>query len=325
MKILILRFSSIGDIVLTSPIIRCVKNQIPNAEIHYLTKETYSNLITHNTHITKLHALNDHNFNILVEDLKKENFDLVIDLHKNIRTFKIKRAINTKWFSFNKLNFKKWLFVHFKIDLLPDVHIIDRYFDGLKSLNIKNDNQGVEYHLPRKLAIDLKQYHIQKKQYIVLSLGATYYTKQIPNNVLLMLLKRLNDSHVVLIGAGDKDTKKADFIMKNSNHKNIINLCNKLTIDESAYIIKHSKTIITGDTGMMHIASCFDVDIITLWGNTHPKLGMHAYVSKEKVQNHLVNLACHPCSKLGSDKCPRGHFNCMNMQDTKKIVLSIPK
>ena len=325
MRILIIRFSSIGDIVLTSPIIRCVKNQIPNAEIHYLTKETYSNLITHNTHITKLHALNDHNFNILVEDLKKENFDLVIDLHKNFRTFKIKRAINTKWFSFNKLNFKKWLFVHFKIDLLPDVHIIDRYFDGLKSLNIKNDNQGVEYHLPHKLAIDLKQYHIQKKQYLVLSLGATYHTKQIPNNVLLMLLKRLNDSHVVLIGAGNKDTEKADFIMNNSNHKNIINLCNKLTINESAYIIKHSKTIITGDTGMMHIASCFDIDIITLWGNTHPKLGMHAYVSKEKVQNHVVNLACHPCSKLGSDKCPRGHFNCMNMQDTEKIVLGIPK
>ena len=215
--------------------------------------------------------------------------------------------------------------MHFKIDLLPDVHIIDRYFDGLKSLNIKNDNQGVEYHLPRKLAIDLKQYHIQKKQYLVLSLGATYHTKQIPNNVLLMLLKRLNNSHVVLIGAGNKDTEKADFIMNNSNHKNIINLCNKLTINESAYIIKHSKTIITGDTGMMHIASCFDIDIITLWGNTHPKLGMHAYVSKEKVQNHVVNLACHPCSKLGSDKCPRGHFNCMNMQDTKKIVISIPK
>lgn len=325
MRILIIRFSSIGDIVLTSPIIRCVKNQIPNAEIHYLTKTIYSSLIIHNPHVTKLHALNDHNFNILIEGLKKENFDLVIDLHKNIRTFKIKRAINTKWFSFNKLNFKKWLFVHFKIDLLPDVHIIDRYFDGLKSLNIKNDNQGVEYHLPHKLAIDLKQYHIQKKQYLVLSLGATYHTKQIPNNVLLMLLKRLNDSHVVLIGAGNKDTEKADFIMNNSNHKNIINLCNKLTINESAYIIKHSKTIITGDTGMMHIASCFDIDIITLWGNTHPKLGMHAYVSKEKVQNHVVNLACHPCSKLGSDKCPRGHFNCMNMQDTEKIVLSIPK
>ena len=325
MRILIIRFSSIGDIVLTSPIIRCVKNQIPNAEIHYLTKTIYSSLITHNPHVTKLHALNDHNFNILIEGLKKENFDLVIDLHKNIRTFKIKRAINTKLFSFNKLNFKKWLFVHFKIDLLPDVHIIDRYFDGLKSLNIKNDNQGVEYHLPHKLAIDLKQYHIQKKQYLVLSLGATYHTKQIPNNVLLMLLKRLNDSHVVLIGAGNKDTEKADFIMNNSNHKNIINLCNKLTINESAYIIKHSKTIITGDTGMMHIASCFDIDIITLWGNTHPKLGMHAYVSKEKVQNHVVNLACHPCSKLGSDKCPRGHFNCMNMQDTKKIVISIPK
>lgn len=325
MKVLIIRLSSIGDIVLTSPIIRCVKKQLSNPDIHFLTKENFSSLIINNPHVNKVQRLKNNDLKGLIIDLKKEKYDIVIDLHKNIRTLRIKRALKAKWYSFNKLNFKKWLFVNFKIDLLPNIHIIDRYFEGLKSLHISNDNLGVEYHIPNQIQVDLDSYNLIKNQYYVISLGATYLTKQIPNDILLSLFKRLNNIPMVLIGAGDKDTKKANFIMNNSNHKNIINLCNKLTIDDSAYIIKYSKTIITGDTGMMHIASCFDVDIITLWGNTHPKLGMHAYVSKEKVQNHLVDLACHPCSKLGSEKCPRGHFDCMNMQDTEKIVLSIPK
>lgn len=325
MKILIIRFSSIGDIVLTSPIIRCVKKQIANAEVHYLTKNSYSSLITNNPYVDKIHTLNDNNFSRLVADLKNENYDLVIDLHKNIRTLKIKRAIKSKWLSFNKLNLKKWLFVNFKIDLLPESHIIDRYFDGLKSINIKNDNLGVEYYFPNQISLDLYQYNIHKNQYVVISLGATYFTKQIPNNIILSLIKRLNDTPIVLIGAGETDVEKANHIISNTHHKKLINLCNLLSIDESAYMIKNAKTIITGDTGMMHIASCFDLRIVTLWGNTHPKFGMYANVQKEQVQNYLINLSCHPCSKLGSDNCPRGHFNCMNMQDTKKIVHSLPQ
>ena len=325
MKILIIRFSSIGDIVLTSPIIRCVKKQIANAEVHYLTKNSYSSLITNNPYVDKIHTLNDNNFSRLVADLKNENYDLVIDLHKNIRTLKIKRAIKSKWLSFNKLNLKKWLFVNFKIDLLPESHIIDRYLDGLKSINIKNDNLGVEYYFPNQISLDLNQYNIHKNQYVVISLGATYYTKQIPNNIILSLIKRLNDTPIVLIGAGETDVEKANHIISNTHHKKLINLCNLLSIDESAYMIKNAKTIITGDTGMMHIASCFDLRIVTLWGNTHPKFGMYANVQTEQVQNYLINLSCHPCSKLGSDNCPRGHFNCMNMQDTEKIVHSLPQ
>ena len=325
MKVLIIRLSSIGDIVLTSPIIRCVKNQLSNAEIHFLTKENYLSLIAHNPHIYKVHRLKDNDLKGLINDLKKEKYDIVIDLHKNLRTYRIKKALNAQWYTFNKLNFKKWLFVNFKIDLLPNLHIIDRYFEGLKSLQISNDNQGIEYHMPDQIRVDLDSYNLKKNQYYVISLGATYFTKQIPNGVLLSLFKRLKNTPIVLIGAGTADIKKAETIINNTEHKKIINLCNKLSIDESAYVIKHAKTIITGDTGMMHIASSFDLNIVTLWGNTHPKFGMYAYASYDRIQNHLVDIPCHPCSKLGSGDCPRGHFNCMKSHNIQNIVKNLPK
>lgn len=325
MKILIIRFSSIGDIILTSPVIRCIKNQISNAEIHFLTKENYSTLIEHNPHVDKIHKLKGTNFKNLINNLKKEKYNIVIDLHKNLRTYRIRRALNVQWFTFNKLNFRKWLFVNFKIDLLPNNHIIDRYFEGLKSLKISNDNQGVDFFFPNQTYVDLDSYNLIEKEYYVISLGATYYTKQIPNNVLLSLFKRLNDATIVLIGAGESDVKKAEVIMNKIKHKRVVNLCNKLSIIESAYIIKHAKTLITGDTGMMHIASSFDLNIVTLWGNTHPKFGMYAYAPEDKVQNHWIDIPCHPCSKLGSNKCPRGHFNCMKTHDIPNIVKNLPE
>jgi len=320
MKVLLIRFSSIGDIVITSPIIRCLKTQLKEVELHFLTKENFSNLVVHNPYISKVHKLKSNGLTPLIEHLKKEQFDCVIDLHKNIRTQKIKRQLKTKWFSYQKLNFKKWLFVHFKLDLLPHKHLVDRYFEGIKTLNIVNDNLGLEYHLPTKTQIDLPSFSLIEKQYYVISLGATYFTKRIPNHTLQSLIKRLNNSPVVLIGAGESDIKKAEYLTQTTQHQKVINLCNKLSIDESAYIIKHAHTVITGDTGMMHIAACFDVNIEAFWGNTHPKFGMYAYET-QKVKNHVVNIPCHPCSKLGSNSCPRGHFDCMNKHDILKIKI----
>ena len=166
MKVLIIRLSSIGDIVLTSPIIRCVKKQLSNPDIHFLTKENFSSLIINNPHVNKVQRLRNNDLKGLIIDLKKEKYDIVIDLHKNIRTLRIKRALKAKWYSFNKLNFKKWLFVNFKIDLLPNIHIIDRYFEGLKSLHISNDNLGVEYHIPNQIQVDLDSYKLIKNQYL---------------------------------------------------------------------------------------------------------------------------------------------------------------
>jgi ADP-heptose:LPS heptosyltransferase len=126
MKFLIIRLSSIGDIVLTSPVVRCLKKQVPDAEIHFLTKYAHRQIVESNPYITKIHLL-DESLTATISQLKKEQFDFIIDLHKNLRTAKIKRALKkTPSFSFNKLNIEKWLLVNLKINRLPTIHIVDR-------------------------------------------------------------------------------------------------------------------------------------------------------------------------------------------------------
>ncbi len=319
MKILIIRFSSIGDIVLTTPIIRCLKKQIPDAEIHFLTKEIFSNMLVNNPYIDKLHLLKK-SFSESLSELKKENIDYIIDLHNNIRTFRFKINLRKKSALFNKLNFKKWLFVRFKINLMPDIHIVERYFDACKFFNIKNDNEGLDFFIPEDEIVSKSQlpknFH---KSYGILVIGGKHFTKQMPDKLLIELCKS-TEIPLILLG-GKEDRIKAENIRKESENPDIFNACGIFSINQSASIIEQSKIVITPDTGLMHIASAFNKKIISVWGNTVPEFGMYPYLPKSDKAEiiEIKNLDCRPCSKIGFEKCPKKHFNCMNKIDISLI------
>ncbi|MEY2925227.1 MAG: hypothetical protein RLZZ337_1777 [Bacteroidota bacterium] len=316
MKILVIRFSSIGDIVITTPVVRCLRKQFPTAEIHYLTKPQFAGIIEPNPYVDQVILLKE-NLADTIAQLKLAEFDIVIDLHKNLRTRRIKWSLRKPWYFYNKLNFRKWFFVNFKINLLPKIHLVDRYFEGLRKLEIQNDGEGLDYFLPQEFSTKLADYNLTDNEYIAISIGGTYATKRMPKNVLQLLIKRLK-LPVVLLGQGEDDDKLASSLCE-TNAGNITNLVGKLNLHQSAFIIKHAASVITGDTGLMHIAAAFKKNTQVVWGNTHPYLGMYAYASK-LATNHQVDLACRPCSKLGSAKCPRKHFNCMQMQNWDTIV-----
>ena len=146
MKILVIRFSSIGDIVLTTPVIRCLKNQIDDVEIHVLTKKKFSSLYMTNPYINKVYEYDD-TLKKNIEELKLENYDYIVDLQKNKRSIRVTRALRKPHSSFPKLNFKKFLLTTFKINLMPDIHIVDRYFKAVEKLGVKNDYQGLDFFI----------------------------------------------------------------------------------------------------------------------------------------------------------------------------------
>lgn len=320
MKILIVRFSSIGDIVLTTPILRCIKQQLKDVELHYITKQKFSSVIDQNPYIDKLYTVKD-SLSEVIPFLKKENYDYVIDLHHNIRTLKLKLALGKKSFSFNKLNWEKFLIVNFKINQLPKKHIVDRYFETVDSIGVKNDEKGLDYFIGEKDEIDIHSslptlFH---EEYTVLVVGGSYYTKQIP----LAKLKEIcfkSTVPIILLG-GKEDAETAEQVYQ--LHKNkTINLCGKLNLNQSASIIQQANKVITSDTGLMHIAAAYKKDIISLWGNTIPEFGMGPYLAGVNSQIlEVKNLSCRPCSKLGYKKCPKGHFKCMNDIDINSISL----
>jgi ADP-heptose:LPS heptosyltransferase len=319
-KILIIRFSSIGDIVLTTPIIRCIKQQIQGAEVHYITKQKFSSVISCNPYIDKLYTINDSTSEI-IDQLKKENYDYVIDLHHNLRTLKLKLALGKKSFSFRKLNWEKMLMVYFKINKLPKLHIVDRYFETLTSIGVTNDHKGLNYFIPEKDSVNITTYLPSQFQngYEVLVVGGSYYTKQIPINKLKEICAH-SLKPLILLG-GKEDAVIAEEVHQAFKDKTI-NGCGKLNLNQSASIIEQADRVITSDTGLMHIAAAFKKDIISVWGNTVPEFGMSAYLpGKNSRILEVKNLPCRPCSKLGHHSCPKKHFKCMNDIDVSEISL----
>lgn len=324
MKILVIRFSSIGDVVLTTPIIRALKQQIPNAEIHFLTKKSFSGILVHNPKIDKLFTI-EKSISEVIADLKSENYDYIIDLHKNARTLSLKIKLRRPSFSFPKLNFKKWLLVNFKNNTMPEIHVVDRYFRAVEKLGVKNDNLPCEFYIQPVDEVNcLTQFGLNQKEFISIAIGAQFSTKRMPFNKLEEIIGNI-DQAIVLVG-GPMDQNLAAMLVERFPLKKIFNACGKFNLSQSASIVKQSSVLLTNDTGMMHIASCFELPTVSVWGNTVPELGMYPYfpVKKELFSIHEVKgLDCRPCSKIGFQHCPKKHFNCMNQQKSAEIVKDI--
>jgi ADP-heptose:LPS heptosyltransferase len=319
-KVLLLRFSSIGDIVLTSPIIRCLKAQVNDIEIHFLTKQSFASILTTNPDVTKVFTIQKKVAEVL-SLLKKENYDYIIDLHHNFRTKQVIWSLQKPSKSFPKLNFKKWLLVQLKINQMPVVHIVDRYFKAAAHFSVFNDLKGLDFFIPGKDEVKLHELPENlSKGFIALVIGAQHFTKRMPNDKIIDLCSKL-PLPVVLIG-GKEDVTNANLIEQALGNK-VHNACGKYNLFQSASIIRQSSLVISHDTGMMHIAAAFNKKIISVWGNTVPEFGMYPYMPAH-IENSFVaevkNLSCRPCSKIGKTSCPKGHFKCMNDLNTNVIL-----
>ncbi len=321
-KFLIIRFSSIGDIVLTTPVIRCLRKQYPDAEIHFLTKVAFKSILANNPYINKIHTL-DHSFELMLHELATEEYDYIIDLHHNLRTFRIKRHLkNVKAFSFSKLNVEKFILTGFKINTLPKKHIVDRILETVASLGVVNDGFGLDYFIPASDETkneDIPTSHMHG--YIALVIGAALATKKLPLYKLRELCSAIDHPIILLGGKEDYEDGRA---IATVDEVKIYNACGKFNLNESAHLVKKSKLVITHDTGMMHIAAALQKPVISVWGNTVPAFGMYPYYGNRSNMAYDVveinKLWCRPCSKIGYNKCPKGHFKCMEKIAVNDIV-----
>ncbi|MCF2487144.1 glycosyltransferase family 9 protein [Dyadobacter sp. CY347] len=307
-KVLILRFSSIGDIVLTTPVIRCLKQQA-NAEVHYFTKSKFQFLLADNPYVDKVWLL-DKDIKPIIKQLKAEKFDYIIDLHANIRTLRIKLALGVKAFSFDKLNVLKWLLTTFKVDYLPDIHIVDRYMETLEAFNVRNDERGLDYFVPYKDNVEMNWLPAtHQRNFVAYAIGGQHNTKKLPVARMIELCRKINFP-IVLLG-GPEDYEAGEAIRLAVGDHLIVNTCGKYNFNQSASLVQKSLIVFSHDTGLMHVAAAFKKKVYSIWGNTIPGFGMYPYKTVfEVLENN--NLKCKPCSKIGHKECPQKHFKCMN-------------
>ncbi len=321
-KILIVRFSSIGDIVLTTPVIRCVKQQT-GAEVHFLTKASFAATLRHNPYLDRLWTIKK-DFSEVAAALVAQGFTHLIDLHGNLRTLELKQRLifhNLKAgkappriSTFDKLNFRKFLLTRFRIDRMPDRHIVDRYLDAAKFLGISNDSKGLDYFVGPEEGVT----RMDATPFVAFVIGAAHATKRLEEKQLIRICAAL-PYPVVLLG-GPAEAELGDRIAATGTH--VENACGKYSLNGSADLVRQAAVVVTHDTGLMHIAAAYRRPIVSVWGNTVPALGMYPYLPDGEAQviAEVTGLDCRPCSKIGYASCPKGHFRCMREQDLEGIT-----
>jgi ADP-heptose:LPS heptosyltransferase len=336
MKILVIRFSSIGDIVLTTPVVRCLKQQL-GADVHFLTKSNFEKILSSNPYIDRVFSI-EKKVSEVIESLKAEGYDAVIDLHGNLRSLQVKFALSVRSYTFDKLNFEKWIMTNLKINRLPNSHIVDRYLKTVEPLGVKNDGNGLDFFIPKQDEIDVmsdvrcqmsesKTGHSSfsnnhpSVKFVAFVIGAAHATKRLPTEKIIEICDKI-DRPIFLLG-GKEDAERGNIICAKSK-SHVVNLCGKLNLNQSASIVQQAEKVVTHDTGLMHIAAAFGKDIVSVWGNTIPEFGMTPYLPSANSQIiEVKDLSCRPCSKIGHDQCPKGHFKCMQMIDTLTIAAAI--
>lgn len=305
-NLLIVRLSSLGDILLTTPVIRAIKTSFPDIKIDFLLREEYYDLLRHNPHLENLITVtNDKTY---LKSLKYQicikNYDLVIDLQNNFRSLSLLRCYGSSVVTFKKGNLDKFLLVNFKINRLKDRKPIPvRYAQSVEGLNL--DDKGIELYT-KKTAIKTLE---TNEYFIGLCPGSRHYTKMWPEEYFIELGQQLeeNNYRVILFG-GIEDIMLCKRIV--SNLTSAINLCNDNDILQTAADMKRCTAVYCNDSGLMHVATAVDVPVLAFFGSTVREFGFSPYNAKNLILENN-SLTCRPCTHIGRSRCPKNHFRCM--------------
>lgn len=326
MKFLVIRLSSIGDIVLTTPVIRCLKKQVATADIHFLTKSSLRMVSASNPYIDRYHYV-ENDLPAVIESLKAEKFDYVIDLHDNLRSNQVKRALNLKSYTVDKLVLERYLLTRLHVNRMGNNHIVKRNLATVATFGVQDDGGGLDYFIAEENRVaesDIPASHLAG--YLAVVIGASYPTKKLPLHKLKQLCAAIDHPIILLGGPGDQDEGEA---LAATDQGKIYNACGRFNIDESADLVRRSKLVVSHDTGLQHIAAAFRKPLLALWGSTSPELQMQPYygagvqpgTNGSPFENiRRPGLRCQPCSRHGYKKCPLGHFKCMEEMDIDYIA-----
>ncbi|MFT4094636.1 MAG: glycosyltransferase family 9 protein [Niabella sp.] len=315
-KILVIRFSSMGDVIYTTPVVRCLKQQLPDATIHFITKPQFKYIYDGNPYLDKLLLLKK-SLNETIAEIKSEKYDCIIDLHSNLRTRIIKLRTGIRSYTYNKQTIRKWLSLKLRKQLVPPVHLVDRYLKAAAPLGIVNDNKPIDYFIKKEYQLSQLLPASHQQGYIGFIIGAAHFTKRMPNEKIVSLCRQL-DKPVVLLG-GDDVKENGEYVAGMMGGK-VYNACGITSLDESVFLVSKAGSIIGFDTGLTHIAEAFNKPIASIWGSTVPELlGVQPYqVDQSLVAG--VQIGCRPCSKYGLAACPLEHFKCMYDINEKEIA-----
>jgi heptosyltransferase-2 len=319
-KILIIRFSSIGDIILTTPFIRQVRKTFPDAFIYYLVKKQFEELLKYNPHINRLllysKEKNAGDLREIKKVIKKERMNYIFDLHNNWRSNYLRRNIKAEYIShINKDKLKQIALVYFKKNCYNQVTAIpERYLQVAAGAGVVSDNKGLEIFwndaCEKRVAELLKKVKINENEdFVIISPGASFYTKRWPLEYfakLVELIRQKFDYKILIIGNKD-DLEWGKALSK---YPDVFDFTSQLSLLETAVLIAKSRALISNDSAAMHMAAAVKTPVLAIFGSSVKEWGFTPYQAKHVIVE-VPDLSCRPCSHIGKNRCPERHFRCM--------------
>lgn len=315
MRILVIRFSSAGDIILTSPFVRALRHRYPDAEIHFAVKETFAPLVRHSPHVDRVIAIGAHDGvralmrlkSALIAEVRGE-YDIVVDLHDSLRSRHLRFGMGRRLAVVRKPTLAKWLLVHRKVDRLsPPVPIPVRYLEAGREIGVEDDGAGLELHLGTTLPPIVR---VDDRPTIGIAPGARHFTKRWPAERFATLARALAESSVarIVLFGGEEDRDACAAIARGL--ADAVNLAGRISMLESAAAVDVCDVVVTNDSAMAHVAAARRRPVVAIFGSTVEQFGFAPFRTPSTLVEN-VGLYCRPCTSIGRSACPEGHFRCM--------------
>lgn len=337
-KILIIRFSSIGDIVLASPLIRVLRSRFPAARIDFLVKAEFADLVRYNHHLSstiELHGDTFRDLRGLRSTIHRERYDVILDIHNSLRSRYLRIHSGAKrTFVINKRMLRRFALIHWKWNLYNGiVPVAERYLETADALGIENDDKGLEIFIPDEthsaVSSKISKYRPEHFDAVVgVGPSAKHFTKMwLPERFVEVAraLAQYHNAKIFLFG-GREDTHRCKEITEAVNaavgHEAAINLGGQLTLLETAAALDFCDVLVCNDTGLMHLAAARQRPVVAIFGPTVREFGFFPYGTEATVIEQ-TDLTCRPCTHIGSRKCPKGHFLCMKNISSQRVLNAI--
>lgn len=331
-KILVFRLSSIGDIVLTTALLRCLRNTFPDAQIDFVVKKQFADILRCVPFVSNVIELDSKKgFSELLairNHLKNEQYDVALDIHKNWRSLFVCNTIGAKQvFWFNKHVFRRWVLTTFHKDIYKEVRpVYLRFIDAAKQIGVAPDGKYTELFVPEQLGKSMKDIFAQanisfEKRIIALCPGASFSNKQWQVEKFQQLAKRVVldfDAQVILLG-GKKESEMCETI---ANESGAVSFAGKFDLSQSIAALSMVSLTVANDTGMLHVSEALGVPVVGIYGPTARQFGYFPILPQSKVAQ-VDNLPCRPCTKMGMNHCPKKHFSCMNDISVEMVLALI--